>query len=305
MLSSIALQVCEFDELKSLRFPVEYPGKYAILFQKAIMGWWVGLHEETKNILLDLYTNYKIIDSFYNAVRNNLIKIGAFSSKYLTHYNKNLHGKLKVKFDNSERIEQNFSEAYQDMFVLTATNGKENGTYVEIGSGHPSYGNNTYLLEKEFGWNGISIDISEEFINQHRIDRKHNSLLKDATLINYDALFSSLEMPENIDYLQIDVDPADISLKVLYSIPFEKYNFGVITFEHDHYTDPKSHIRQKARYFLEKQGYILVAGNISPDDNRPYEDWFANPNLVDMNNVSKLMTDNDDTKRAEKFFLDI
>jgi hypothetical protein len=305
MMCSIALEVCNFEDDNVLRFPVEYPGKYAIMFQKAIMGWWCGLNEETKTILLDLYTNYEMSEPFYDTVKNNLINLGAFASKYLTHYKKNLYDKLKVKFSGAENIEQNYSEAYQDMFALAATNGKKNGTYVEIGSGHPSYGNNTYLLEKEFGWNGVSIDISEDFIGQHRKERKHESLLKDATLINYHALFTSLGMPTDIDYLQIDVDPADISLKVLYSIPFEKYRFGAITFEHDHYTDPKSNVREKARQYLQNQGYILVAGNISPDDNRPYEDWFVHPNVIDMNNVAGILTDNDDTKKAESYFLNI
>lgn len=305
MMSSIALQVCDFESLTTLRHHVDYPGKFAILFQKAVMGWWIGLHEETRSILFDLYSNYEMPELFYNAVKNNLINLGAFASKYLTNYKKDLHSKLRIKFEGSENIEENYSEAYQDMFVLTATNGKKNGTYVEIGAGHATYGNNTYLLEKDFGWTGLAIDISEEFIEQHRKERKHNSLLKDATLINYDALFSSLGFSETIDYLQIDVDPADISLKVLYSIPFEKYKFGAITFEHDHYADPKSHIREKARYFLQKHGYVLVAGNISPDDNRPYEDWFVNPNIIDLNNIKEFLTSDDSTKKAEKYFLNV
>lgn len=305
MMSSIALQVCDFENIAPLRHAVDYPGKYGILFQKGIMGWWLGLQDETKNILMDLYLNYEMTEPFYNTVRNNLVNLGAFSSKYLSNYKKEFFENLRVKFNGSENIDENYSEAYQDMFVLTSLNGKKNGTYVEIGSGHPSYGNNTYLLEKEFGWNGVSIDISEEFIAEHRKHRRHESLLKDAALINYDALFSSLGMNDTIDYLQIDVDPADVSLKVLHSIPFEKYKFGVVTFEHDHYTDPKSNVRERSREFLQKHGYILAVRNISPDDNRPYEDWYIHPDVVDLNNLSTIITDNDDTKKAEKFFLNI
>jgi hypothetical protein len=180
---SIALQVCSFEDVnKPFRYTVDYPGKYAIMFQKAITGWWCGLQEETKTILLDLYTNYDMAEHFYNSVRNNLINMGAFASKHLTNYTKDKFDKVKVKFDNLDKIERNYSESYQDMFVLSITNGKTNGSYLEIGSGHPSYGNNTYLLEKQFGWNGISVDLSEEFIALHKTERNHHALLKDDKL---------------------------------------------------------------------------------------------------------------------------
>jgi len=305
MMCSIALQVCDFDNMQPLRYNVDYPGKYAIMFQKATMGWWNGLQEETKTIMLDLYTNYEMSESFYTSVRNNLINMGAFASKQLTHYTKDKFNDMKVKFANLDKIEKNYAESYQDMFVLSIMNGKTNGSYLEIGSGHPSYGNNTYLLEKQFGWNGISIDLSEEFIGLHKNERSHHALLKDATLINYDALLTTMDMPKVIDYLQVDVDPADVSLNVLYSIPFEKYKFRVITFEHDHYADPKSAVREKARKFLTSHGYILVVPNISPDDNRPYEDWFVNPNETDMNMVSRFISNSQETKNAEKFMMGV
>lgn len=303
MLCSIALQVCNFEEMIPLRFEVNYPGKYGLMFQKATMGWWNGLQEETRSILLDLYVNYEMSDEFYTVVKNNLINLGAFSSKKLNQYDKNKFNNLKVKFDNSNIIERNYSEAYQDMFVLAATNGKKNGAYVEIGSGHPTYGNNTYLLEKDFSWTGVSVDLSEEFVKLHKSERNHTTLLKDATLINYDVLFQSLGMNTTIDYLQIDVDPAEVSLSVLMSIPFEKYKFGVITFEHDHYTNPKSNVRETSRLLLQSHGYILVARNISPDESRPYEDWFIHPDVVNINNISSLLSDSDETKMAEKFLL--
>lgn len=295
---SIALQVCNFDN-EPLRFAVNYPGKYALMFQKGIMGWWNGLQEETRSILLDLHMNYEMDETFTNSVRNNLINMNAFASKSLTTYSNSKKDNIRWNFEGLETIEQNYSEAYQDMFALAVTNGKKNGTYVEIGSGHPTYGNNSYLLEKDFGWTGMSVDISEEFIKQHNEQRKHTAILKDATTLNYGSYFKTLEFGTEIDYLQIDVDPADISLKVLYTIPFESYKFSVITFEHDHYADPKSNVREKARKFLESFGYILAVSNISPDDNRPYEDWFVHKDQYE--NVKHMINTSDTTKCAEKY----
>jgi hypothetical protein len=50
------------------------------------------------------------------------------------------------------------SQAGQELFVIAMTQGRRNGTWLEIGCGDPIRSNNTYLLEKRFGWTGVSID---------------------------------------------------------------------------------------------------------------------------------------------------
>lgn len=291
------------DELEPLRTEVDYPGKHALLFQKAHTAWWCGLSEDCRSILMDLYQNYDLNEYYRNAVYQNLLRLGAFSSKSLTLYKKEKRNDLAIKFEGSEKITQNYSEAYQDMFVLTLLNGKRNGSYIEVGSGHPTYGNNTYLLEKDFGWNGVSLDISEEFVAAHNSDRKHTCLLKDATTINYNQFLNGLGFGSDIDYLQIDCDPPEVSFKVLLSIPFDTRRFGVITFEHDHYADPTGGYREKARKYLESYGYVLFASNISPDDDRPYEDWFVHPDIININEFGVLKNANDSTKKAEDYMM--
>jgi len=304
LMASIGLECSDFDNLIPLRNKV-YPGKHAIYFQKGHSAWWCGLKEESLEIFLNLYASTDLDNNMRQLVYNNLVTMGAFTTKKLNLYDKSKLSKLKLPFEGAENIDQNYSEAYQDMFVLGVLKGKRNGTYVEIGSGDPTYGNNTYLLEKQFGWNGISLDISEEFVKAHNTQRNHMCVLKDATATNYNALFSAAEFDEVIDYLQIDCDPPSVSFKVLLAIPFEKYKFRVITFEHDHYADPHGGFREKARTYLQAQGYTLFAANISPDNNRPYEDWYINSDLVDGNILSLIRTHQGDetTKKAEKFLL--
>lgn len=301
--ASIGCSLTNFDNLKPLRTRVDFPGKHALLFQKAHTAWWCGLGEDSKNIMLDLYTNYEIDEEYRRLIYENLVRLNAFSTKSLTLYNENKHSDLLIKFDGSENISQNYSEAYQDIFVLTMLNGKKNGTYVEIGSGHPTYGNNTFLLEKDFGWNGVSLDISEEFVNAHNEQRSHTCLVKDATTVNYDKFLTGLGFKKDIDYLQIDCDPPEVSFKVLLSMPFDTYKFGVITFEHDHYADPTGGYKEKARKYLESYGYKLFASNISPDTNRPYEDWFVHPDLINIEKVQSLLIDDDRTKKAEDYIM--
>lgn len=51
---------------------VAYPGDYGLLFQKGVAAWWVGHREESRQIMLDLKTNFKLDDVHRSAVERNL-----------------------------------------------------------------------------------------------------------------------------------------------------------------------------------------------------------------------------------------
>lgn len=302
LIASIGEKVCDFD-CGPLRRKVDYPGKYGVIFQKAVAGWWCGLCDESRTIFRDLYDNYDLDSTHTKSVIDNLAKLNDFvtpGEKFVS-YKKEKYQSLKVKFSGSELIEKNYSEAYQDIFVLTMLNGKRNGTYLEIGAGNSFYGNNTALLEQQFDWTGVSLDIEENFVTAHRNERKNPCILKDATVVNYNAFLAGLDFPKEIDYLQLDCDPPSTTYQILLTIPFEKYKFAVITYEHDYYCDETKSFQEKSRKYLQSQGYIRVVNNISPDDFRPYEDWWVHPDLVDMDIIKKMSCINEKTKKAEKY----
>ena len=303
MIASIGQKVCDFNS-SPLRTNVDYPGEYAILYQKAVISWWCGLCNESKNLFQDLRDNYDLNEIHKKSVIENLIKLnGTKKEESFASYNKSKYSSLKVKFPGSELIEKNYSEAYQDMFVLTMLNGKKDGTYLEIGAGNSFYGNNTALLEKQFDWRGVALDIDENFVNAHKNERKNPCFLKNATLVNYNAFLSGLDFPNEIDYLQLDCDPPSVTYDILLSIPFETYKFAVITYEHDYYCDETKSFQEKSKKYLESYGYVRVANNISPDEFRPYEDWWIHPDLIDNVVLEKMMYINDDTKKAENYLL--
>jgi FkbM family methyltransferase len=82
LIASIGEKVVEQNP-EPLILNVEYPGFYGILFEKAVSSWWVGLCNESRNLLEDLLENYEMDETHTNAVRNNLQK--------LSETNKDLH----------------------------------------------------------------------------------------------------------------------------------------------------------------------------------------------------------------------
>ena len=98
--------------------------------------------------------------------------------------------------------------------------------------------------------------------------------------------FEDNNFPSTIDYLQIDIEPAQQSLKALESLPLDKYRFSVITFEHDIYFDPDNAlVKEKARELLSKFNYTLAVENVEAYG-KIFEDWWLDSNLI--NDMDKL-----------------
>lgn len=198
--------------------------------------------------------------------------------------------RLKLKFDDVEIIENNHSQAFQDMFVLTMLNGKKNGIYVEIGGSDPIDINNTYILEKDFNWSGISVEIDEEVVNQYNLIRSNKCICADATTLDYSKVFSENNLPKHIDYLQVDIEPSWQTLKSLKQIDLDSYRFSVITFETDAYHGDQSVINE-SRKILSSYGYQLVASNVKNMGN-PFEDWYVDPESISESTWQKFKCDN-------------
>ena len=205
---------------------------------------------------------------------------------YWTRYFKNDHGKLRHNFPGSENIEKNYSQSMQDMFVLSVLNGKKNGVYLEIGADLPRIVNNTYLLETEFDWMGVTFEWECDKVAYFNTVRRNQCLCEDATTFDYDFLFQQRNYPKQIDYLQLDIDPADQTLKALKHLPLNDYRFSVITYETDLYRYGGD-IQDEQIDILKSYGYDLVVRNVANEQN-PYEDWWVDPNVVDMDVVEKF-----------------
>jgi len=118
----------------------------------------------------------------------------------------------------------------------------------------------------------LSVDNNKDFIQQFKNTRNNPVFDKDATNTNYTKLLQDNGAPEIIDYLQIDIEPAMNSYIALVTIPFEKYKFRVITFEHDHKSDMTRRVKDLSRKYLSSLGYVLVADSIAVTGEIEFED---------------------------------
>lgn len=302
MIAEIGLQ-CS-DDQQPLIDNSGYPGRYGLIFQKAVASWWWGKAKECRqlfHLLADEYAD-KMDELHYTAVQNNMTNLGSGpESQAFRYYDQSKHNLLRHKFPGSENIKRSYSQVFQDMFILSMLNGKRGGKYLEIGSSKPFYGNNTALLEMEFDWTGIGLEYKQEFVDEYRSNRKNPVLLADATKVNYRKILKDLAPDGVVDYLQLDCEPSKTTFDILLMMPFEKYKFGVITYEHDHYVDITRSYRYKSRKYLETMGYELVVSDVSPDGISTFEDWWVHPDLIDRSIIEK-MKDINGIKQIEKYF---
>ena len=278
--------------------------EYIFLFQKAVTSWWVGQGKESRELFFNLANNYADVmeQQYKDLVQKNITSLGSGPDPFLP-YTTLDYPKLKYKFPGSETIKGNYAQTYQDMFILTALNGKKNGTYLEIGAADPFKGSNTALLE-QWGWKGASLEILPHEVEKFKQYRKNPIYLQDATQVDYDSFIESLGLGDTFDYLQVDCEPPSTTFDILKMIPLDKYKFAVITFEHDYYADITKLYRDASREYLLSKGYKLAVTNISPNDNCPYEDWWIHPELIDPKIFEKIKNTDDSIKNARSYMLD-
>jgi len=203
-----------------------------------------------------------------------------------------------VNIKMNDNIFKSNSQANQDEFVLKVLNYKKNGYFLEIGANHPIVINNTYLLEIVHNWDGLMVEWNQSYESLYQQHRSAKYIIADATKINYEELFKKYNFPHDMDYLQIDLEVEEgttiCTLELLDNTIFKKYTFRVVTFEHDIYKGDHFNTRSKSREIFNKNGYILVFGDVkNRDDNGEwiFEDWYVHSSIENMDYINQIKTD--------------
>lgn len=277
-----------------------------LLFQEAIGHWCVGNQDNGKKNLQILKDKGSLLEEELIPYVKQNIKNYANAGPGLFRYQNKWKSLLRNTFPGYEGIGSNYSQFFQDIFVLTALNGLNHGTYLELGAGHAYHNSNTALLT-EWGWKGVSVDISEEFELDFKRNRPNDTFWKkDALEIDYSFL------DPVVDYLQVDIDTINtdngkLSLQVLEKIPFDTTEFKVITFEHDHYQDMTNSVRESSREFLKSKGYMLCVPNVSFEGVNSIEDWWVHPKYIkpEVLKTIKVISEDQITNVAEYFLKEV
>ena len=181
----------------------------------------------------------------------------------------------------------------QDHFAIAMNRYKTGGTFVEIGSNHAMIDNNSYLLEKKYGWKGLMVEYDRQWELTYK-DRVSKYIIEDATKLQYHHILNVMDFPSTIDYLQIDLDEENRStlnvLELFEQTVFPNYKFNAITFEHDIYRSNVYNTREASREIFKRNGYVLVFPDVRHLHNLPMEDWYIHSSIGD-DIINGLRTD--------------
>jgi hypothetical protein len=187
-----------------------------------------------------------------------------------------------------------YSQACQDLFVIEMLKGKRQGLYLEIGAYDEIDQSNTYLLEAKYNWTGVSIELDKEAVDDFNKVRKNKCICADATKIDYLELLQNSFVTTQIDYLSLDIEPAQQTLEVLKKLPLNEYRFSVVTYEHDRYTSGDACMIE-SRKILESHGYVRVVSNVMVKG-QDFEDWWVDPGIVSDSLIAKYESSNSESR---------
>jgi hypothetical protein len=153
-----------------------------------------------------------------------------------------------------------FAQLDQDRLILAYLNQKRNGKFLDIGCSTPLLNSSTFLLEKEFDWSGVAIDIEKQTDTTDWNSRPHTELIIcDALSINYEELCDKYFTDQEIDFLSLDLEPPEITFEILKKFPFHKWKPKIIAYETDSYRDGGEQRDYETISFMQNLGYSLRA----------------------------------------------
>lgn len=178
------------------------------------------------------------------------------------------------------KFEKICSMSFQDEFVYSLFGNK--GTYIEIGGHDPIRHSNTYNLEVVGNWKGFSVelDTSHQAAWNNCSERINKIFWADALNFDYKKTVFDLNLPQTINYLSVDIEPAENTFKALQQIIEQGLVFDAITFEHDGYRESVD-FNSHAIDYLDSRGYKVAVSDVyfkKKQTSRPkiYETWFIN-----------------------------
>lgn len=198
------------------------------------------------------------------------------------------------------------SQAAQDYFVYSIFKKHDDlqihtGKFLDIGAQNHIVNNNTYELESKLGWKGVLIEIDPRWEIDYKRYRTSSYIIGDSITLDWKTKLTQLGYPVGtvFDYLSLDIDAA--TLDTLRNFPFDKYEFKLITGEHDLYHESPEKKIEMTKTFI-NLGYKCICENVK-DNGYPYEDWWYNPKYINENLIQSLRSTNEEWTEIKKRML--
>lgn len=173
-----------------------------------------------------------------------------------------------------------FSQSGQDQFAFNISG--SNGIYLEIGAHDPIVNSNTFNLEVQCNWKGISIEYDTSFKKswENCEQRKNDVIWDNAFNIDYSLLIKQKKLPNKLNYLSCDIEPAENTFKILKKIINSNLEFDYISFEHDKYNIGNKY-EALSTEFLENNNYKIAIKDVYSRDKKYkiYETWFVHSKI--------------------------
>lgn len=159
----------------------------------------------------------------------------------------------------------------------------QDGFFLDIGMGNPIDGNNSLLLE-ERGWRGFMFEAQGHCVADARSSRTNLAVECDATTFDFGTFLDKHQAPKVIDYISMDVDDANTIL--IKSFPFDRYQFKVMTFEHDRYHCGDVRKQACEEVLSRYPQYVKLLDNALVQG-LEWEDWYVNADYISHEIISK------------------
>ncbi len=200
-----------------------------------------------------------------------------------------------------ELLDKSRSQLRQDLFALAQVDFQTGGFFLEFGATNGVELNNTWLMEKEFGWTGILAEPARGWHADLKVSRNctidtrcvwkssgdklqfteaprgENSAIStfvkpsrklrgqsyDVETISLNDLLDQHDAPKVIDYASIDTEGSEFD--ILNAFDFDRHSFRVMSVEHNFAAQ-----REDIFKLLTSHGYARVLENVSR-----FDDWYV------------------------------
>ena len=184
-----------------------------------------------------------------------------------------------------------YSQLKQDLVAIDILKPNKNNKnyFLDFGCWLPVHENNTYLLEKDYNFTGLSFDFDSSVYNHWKNNKERNFknfINVDLNKTNFESILDMFYTDtKTIDYFTFDLEPPQMTLEILKKFPFNNYDFKFITYEHDGYRFHQG--IDESRRLFESHGYKRLntdyMNSWSPTSSKS-EDWYINPKYIQVDN---------------------